>query len=177
VITGVIKANFPSRISFQVSSKIDSRTVLDMNGAEQLLGNGDMLFLPADRAEPIRIQGAYLSGEETAKVVEYLREAGRRLNAEEVAPPVDIIAEASELEIAALEERDELFFAAAKVVVDHDQGSTSLLQRRLRVGYSRAARILDQLERANIVGPPDGTKPRQVLITSDDLETLETSSL
>ncbi|CAN5873639.1 hypothetical protein BH20GEM1_BH20GEM1_07150 [soil metagenome] len=177
VITGVIKANFPSRISFQVSSKIDSRTVLDMNGAEQLLGNGDMLFLPADRAEPIRIQGAYLSGEETAKVVEYLREAGRRLKAEEVAPPVDIIAEASELEIAALDERDELFFAAAKVVVDHDQGSTSLLQRRLRVGYSRAARILDQLERANIVGPPDGTKPRQVLITSADLETLETSSL
>jgi S-DNA-T family DNA segregation ATPase FtsK/SpoIIIE len=177
VITGVIKANFPSRISFQVSSKIDSRTVLDMNGAEQLLGNGDMLFLPADRAEPIRIQGAYISGEETAKVVEYLREAGRRLKAEEIAPPVDIIAEASELEIAALDERDELFFAAAKVVVDHDQGSTSLLQRRLRVGYSRAARILDQLERANIVGPPDGTKPRQVLITSADLETLETSSL
>ncbi|HYO46618.1 MAG TPA: DNA translocase FtsK 4TM domain-containing protein [Gemmatimonadota bacterium] len=177
VITGVIKANFPSRISFQVSSKIDSRTVLDMNGAEQLLGNGDMLFLPADRAEPIRIQGAYLSSEETTRVVGYLREAGRRLNAEEVAPPVDIIAEVSELEIAALDERDELFFAAARVVVDHDQGSTSLLQRRLRVGYSRAARILDQLERANIVGPPEGTKPRDVLITSADLETLEARSL
>ncbi|HJU87436.1 MAG TPA: DNA translocase FtsK, partial [Gemmatimonadota bacterium] len=177
VITGVIKANFPSRISFQVSSKIDSRTVLDMNGAEQLLGNGDMLFLPADRAEPIRIQGAFISSEETGRVVDWLREAGRRLNAEEIAPPVDIIAEASELEIAALDERDELFFAAARVVVDHDQGSTSLLQRRLRVGYSRAARILDQLERANIVGPPDGTKPRDVLITSDDLESLEASSL
>ena len=177
VITGVIKANFPSRISFQVSSKIDSRTVLDMNGAEQLLGNGDLLFLPADRAEPIRIQGAFLSGDETGRVVDYLREAGRRLNAEEVAPPVDIIAEASELEIAALDERDELFFAAARVVVDHDQGSTSLLQRRLRVGYSRAARILDQLEQANIVGPPDGTKPRDVLISSADLETLEAGSL
>jgi len=177
VITGVIKANFPSRISFQVSSKIDSRTVLDMNGAEQLLGNGDMLFLPADRAEPLRIQGAFISSEETGRVVDWLREAGRRLNAEEIAPPVDIIAEASELEIAALDERDELFFAAARVVVDHDQGSTSLLQRRLRVGYSRAARILDQLERANIVGPPDGTKPRDVLITTDDLETLEASSL
>jgi S-DNA-T family DNA segregation ATPase FtsK/SpoIIIE len=177
VITGVIKANFPSRISFQVSSKIDSRTVLDMNGAEQLLGNGDMLFLPADRAEPLRIQGAFISSEETGRVVDWLREAGRRLNAEEIAPPVDIIAEASELEIAALDERDELFFAAARVVVDHDQGSTSLLQRRLRVGYSRAARILDQLERANIVGPPDGTKPRDVLITADDLETLEASSL
>ena len=177
VITGVIKANFPSRISFQVSSKIDSRTVLDMNGAEQLLGNGDMLFLPADRAEPLRIQGAFISSEETGRVVDWLREKGRRLNAEEIAPPVDIIAEASELEIAALDERDELFFAAARVVVDHDQGSTSLLQRRLRVGYSRAARILDQLERANIVGPPDGTKPRDVLITADDLETLEASSL
>jgi S-DNA-T family DNA segregation ATPase FtsK/SpoIIIE len=177
VITGVIKANFPSRVSFQVSSKIDSRTVLDMNGAEALLGNGDMLFLPADRAEPIRIQGAFLSGDETARVVDYLREAGRRLHAEEVAPPVDIIAEVSELEIAALDERDELFLAAARIVVDHDQGSTSLLQRRLRVGYSRAARILDQLERANIVGPPDGTKPRDVLISSTDLETLEASSL
>jgi S-DNA-T family DNA segregation ATPase FtsK/SpoIIIE len=177
VITGVIKANFPSRISFQVSSKIDSRTVLDMNGAEQLLGNGDMLFLPADRAEPIRIQGGFLSGDETARVVGWLREAGKRLNAEEVAPPVDIIAEASELEIAALDERDELFLAAARVVVDHDQGSTSLLQRRLRVGYSRAARILDQLEQANIVGPPDGTKPRDVLITSSELETLESGTL
>ena len=175
VITGVIKANFPSRISFQVSSKIDSRTVLDMNGAEQLLGNGDMLFLPADRAEPIRIQGAFLSSEETSRVVTWLREAGERLNAGEVAPPVDIIAEASELEFAALDERDELFFAAAKVVVDHDQGSTSLLQRRLRVGYSRAARILDQLEQAGIVGPPDGTKPREVRITDADLELLETN--
>jgi S-DNA-T family DNA segregation ATPase FtsK/SpoIIIE len=148
-----------------------------MNGAEQLLGNGDMLFLPADRAEPIRIQGGFLSGDETARVVGWLREAGKRLNAEEVAPPVDIIAEASELEIAALDERDELFLAAARVVVDHDQGSTSLLQRRLRVGYSRAARILDQLEQANIVGPPDGTKPRDVLITSSELETLESGTL
>ncbi|MBW3661421.1 MAG: DNA translocase FtsK, partial [Gemmatimonadetes bacterium] len=173
VITGVIKANFPSRLSFQVSSKIDSRTVLDMNGAEQLLGNGDMLFLPADRAEPIRIQGAYLSGEETARIVAFLRQAAEELGAEEVAPPVDIIAEASELEVAALDERDELFVTAARVVVDYDQGSTSLLQRRLRVGYSRAARILDQLEQAGVVGPPDGTKPREVMIGEDELESLE----
>jgi S-DNA-T family DNA segregation ATPase FtsK/SpoIIIE len=173
VITGVIKANFPSRISFQVSSKIDSRTVLDMNGAEQLLGNGDMLFMPADRAEPIRIQGAYVSTAETVRVVDYLKAAGEKLNAVEVAPPVDIIAEASELEMAALDERDELFVAAARVVSEHDQGSTSLLQRRLKVGYSRAARILDQLERARIVGPPDGTKPRDVLITAEELDHLE----
>jgi DNA segregation ATPase FtsK/SpoIIIE, S-DNA-T family len=173
VITGVIKANFPSRISFQVSSKIDSRTVLDMNGAEQLLGNGDMLFMPADRAEPLRIQGAYVSTAETVRVVDYLKAAGEKLNAVEVAPPVDIIAEASELEMAALEERDELFLAAARVVIEHDQGSTSLLQRRLKVGYSRAARILDQLERARIVGPPDGTKPRDVLITAEELDHLE----
>lgn len=173
VITGVIKANFPSRVSFQVSSKIDSRTVLDMNGAEQLLGNGDMLFLPADRAEPIRIQGAYLSGEETGRIVSYLKDAAEALNAQEVAPQVDIIAEASELEVAALDERDELFVAAARVVVEYDQGSTSLLQRRLRVGYSRAARIIDQLERAGVVGPPDGTRPREVLIGEEDLETLE----
>jgi S-DNA-T family DNA segregation ATPase FtsK/SpoIIIE len=173
VITGVIKANFPSRISFQVSSKIDSRTVLDMNGAEQLLGNGDMLFMPADRAEPIRIQGAYVSTAETVRVVDYLKAAGEKLDAARIAPPVDIIAEASELEMAALDERDELFLAAARVVIEHDQGSTSLLQRRLKVGYSRAARILDQLERARIVGPPDGTKPRDVLITSEELDHLE----
>ncbi|MGH7543859.1 MAG: DNA translocase FtsK, partial [Gemmatimonadota bacterium] len=173
VITGVIKANFPSRISFQVSSKIDSRTVLDMNGAEQLLGNGDMLFMPADRAEPLRIQGAYVSTAETVRLVDYLKAAGEKLDAARVAPPVDIIAEASELEMAALDERDELFLAAARVVIEHDQGSTSLLQRRLKVGYSRAARILDQLERARIVGPPDGTKPRDVLITSEELDHLE----
>ncbi len=170
VITGVIKANFPSRVSFQVSSKTDSRTVLDMNGAEQLLGHGDMLFMPADRAEPIRIQGAYVSTAETARVVEWLVAAGEALDAATVAPPVDIIAEASELEMQALEERDELFVAAARVVVEHDQGSTSLLQRRLKVGYSRAARILDQLERAGIVGPPDGTKPREVRVSTDDLD-------
>jgi S-DNA-T family DNA segregation ATPase FtsK/SpoIIIE len=176
VITGVIKANFPSRLSFQVSSKIDSRTVLDMNGAEQLLGHGDMLFLPADRAEPIRIQGAYVSTAETARVVDWLVAAGETLDAASIAPPVDIIAEASELEMTALDERDELFAAAARVVVDHDQGSTSLLQRRLKVGYSRAARILDQLERAGIVGPPDGTKPREVRITPDDLDRLGNSA-
>ncbi len=173
VITGVIKANFPSRISFQVSSKIDSRTILDANGAEQLLGDGDMLYLPADRAEPVRIQGAFVSTEETTRIVEYLRAAGEALGAEEIAPPIDIIAEASELEMAALDERDELFLSAARIVVDYEQGSTSLLQRRLKVGYSRAARILDQLERANIVGPPDGTKPRRVLVTAEDLEPLE----
>jgi S-DNA-T family DNA segregation ATPase FtsK/SpoIIIE len=173
VITGVIKANFPSRLSFQVSSKIDSRTVLDMNGAEQLLGHGDMLFLPADRAEPIRIQGAYVSTAETTRVVDWLVAAGQTLDAASIAPPVDIIAEASELEITALDERDELFFAAARVVVDHDQGSTSLLQRRLKVGYSRAARILDQLERAGIVGPPDGTKPREVRVSLHELDLLE----
>jgi S-DNA-T family DNA segregation ATPase FtsK/SpoIIIE len=106
-------------------------------------------------------------------VVDYLKAAGEKLDAARIAPPVDIIAEASELEMAALDERDELFLAAARVVIEHDQGSTSLLQRRLKVGYSRAARILDQLERARIVGPPDGTKPRDVLITSEELDHLE----
>ncbi|HYN19962.1 MAG TPA: DNA translocase FtsK, partial [Thermoanaerobaculia bacterium] len=113
----------------------------------------------------------------TGRVVDYLRRASEALNAEAIAPQIDIIAEASELEMAALDERDELFLAAARVVVEHDQGSTSLLQRRLKVGYSRAARILDQLEQAGIVGPPDGTKPRDVLITLDELEPLEQGSL
>jgi S-DNA-T family DNA segregation ATPase FtsK/SpoIIIE len=125
----------------------------------------------------VRIHGAYVSTAETGRIGDYLRRAGETLNAEAIAPPVDIIAEASEFELAALDERDELVLAAARVVVESDQGSTSLLQRRLKVGYSRAARILDQLEEAKIVGPPDGTKPREVLVTLDELQPLERGAL
>jgi S-DNA-T family DNA segregation ATPase FtsK/SpoIIIE len=165
VITGVIKANFPSRIAFQVASKIDSRTVLDMNGAENLLGHGDMLFTPAGKPEPYRIHGAYVSEEETARVVEFWRAKATP----GAAPPL-----ATEPTLAETDEDEEgggdgdfddaLINEAARLVVTHQQGSTSLLQRRLKVGYSRAGRLMDQLENLGVVGPFQGSKARDVLV-------------
>jgi S-DNA-T family DNA segregation ATPase FtsK/SpoIIIE len=172
VLTGFIKANFPSRISFQVASKTDSRTILDQNGAEALLGQGDMLFLPADRAAPVRLQGAFVSGRETEALVEHVR----RLAARREFAAGDTI-DLQKVESAELEEsggdRDELFFEAARIVIEHDQGSTSLLQRRLKVGYSRAARIVDQLYQHGILGPPDGSKPREVRIGLEELARMQ----
>jgi DNA segregation ATPase FtsK/SpoIIIE, S-DNA-T family len=182
VITGLIKANFPSRLSFQVYSKIDSRTILDMSGAEQLLRNGDMLFMPAGQADPVRIQGAYLSSEETERLVGHWRLEARRVldesggggeSPEGLHHPPNIllgIEDHGEEEEAGDDDRDSLFDEAAKLVVRHQQGSTSLIQRRLKVGYARAGRIVDQLERAGILGPPDGSKPREVLIGPEELE-------
>jgi len=178
VITGLIKANFPSRLSFQVYSKIDSRTILDVSGAEQLLRNGDMLFVPSGQADPIRIQGAYLSGEEAERLAEHWRSqplAEQQKEPEEGGYRPQIKSSIlKELERrnglgGDEEERDELFNEAARLVVRHDQGSTSLIQRRLKVGYARAGRIVDQLERAGILGPPDGSKAREVLVSEEDL--------
>jgi S-DNA-T family DNA segregation ATPase FtsK/SpoIIIE len=172
VITGVIKANFPSRIAFQVASKTDSRTVLDMNGAENLLGHGDMLFTPAGKPEPYRVHGAFVSEEETARVVEFWKSKVRAVALEpgqEPAPPplatspamvdrdVDEEGEGDDAD-------DELIREAARLVVAHQQGSTSLLQRRLKVGYSRAGRLMDQLEHLGVVGPFQGSKARDVLV-------------
>ena len=157
VITGVIKANFPSRIAFQVASKTDSRTILDMNGAERLLGKGDMLFLPGGQGEPIRIHGAFVSGEETERLVESIKEMN--YDAEEVAVffnRADINSEEND--------RDELFDVAVNVVAEFEQASTSFLQRRMKIGYSRAARLMDELELAGIVGPAEGAKPREILV-------------
>jgi S-DNA-T family DNA segregation ATPase FtsK/SpoIIIE len=165
VITGVIKANFPSRIAFRVASKVDSRTVLDMNGAENLLGMGDMLFLPAGKAEPYRVHGAFVSEEEAVRVVEFWR-AKAAVSA--IPPPL-----ATEVVLPELEGDaeggddfmdDELIPEAAKLVVMHNQGSTSLLQRRLKVGYSRAGRLMDQLEQLGVVGPFNGSKAREILV-------------
>ena len=165
VITGVIKANFPSRIAFRVASKVDSRTVLDMNGAENLLGMGDMLFLPAGKADPYRVHGAFVSEEEAVRVVEFWR-AKAAVSA--VPPPL-----ATEVVLPELEGDaeggddfmdDELIPEAAKLVVMHNQGSTSLLQRRLKVGYSRAGRLMDQLEQLGVVGPFNGSKAREILV-------------
>ena len=180
VITGLIKANFPSRIAFRVSSKVDSRTILDQNGADALLGNGDMLLLPPASNEPVRAQGAYLSTEETEQLMAWYRDVARlrkeAAEADGLAPLTaaeeDILAvvrahegESDELEAGDdPSERDKLFREAAMLCVQHQGGSTSLLQRRLRIGYGRAARIIDQLHLAGVLGPPDGSKPREVLV-------------
>ncbi len=157
VITGVIKANFPSRIAFQVASKIDSRTILDSNGAERLLGRGDMLFLPGGQGEPVRVHGAFISGEETEALVEAIKANGYQ--AEEVA----VFTDPGEIGVG-LQDRDELFDEAVRLVAEYQQASTSFLQRRMKVGYSRAARLMDELEQAGIVGPADGAKPRQIYV-------------
>jgi S-DNA-T family DNA segregation ATPase FtsK/SpoIIIE len=185
VITGLIKANFPSRIAFRVSSKVDSRTILDQNGADALLGNGDMLMLPPASSEPIRIQGGYLSTEETESLMEWYREQARLRREEALQRGLDPAAstEANILdEVRAQEdtgeleadeepgERDKLFRQAAELCIQHQGGSTSLLQRRMRIGYGRAARVMDQLEKAGILGPPDGSKPRDVLIDFTQLD-------
>ena len=156
VITGVIKANFPSRIAFQVASKTDSRTILDLNGAEALLGRGDMLFLPGGQGEPIRVHGAFLSGEETERMVESIKATDYQ--SEEVA----VFSEHADVN-ADVNDRDELFDEAVQLVLDAQQASTSFLQRRMKVGYSRAARLMDELENAGVVGPAEGAKPRQIL--------------
>lgn len=163
VITGVIKANFPARIAFQVASRTDSRTVLDMNGAESLLGRGDMLFIPPGKAQAHRIHGAFLSDAEIERITGYLRQF----------PPAEplIGPEAPEGEGSDFDDTDDpLYGEALRIVVAGQQGSTSMLQRRLRVGYTRAGRLMDMLERNGIVGPPDGSRARDVLVPIDYLE-------
>ena len=167
MITGTIKANFPSRIAFRVASKVDSRTILDANGAEKLLGRGDMLFMPTGRPEPIRIHGANISTEETERLVEWAR--GQDVSLESV----DLGMEEAELAIGD-GGQDERFDEALRLVVAHQQGSASLLQRRMKVGYARAARLVDQLEQAGIVGPSDGSsKAREVLVDESYLDQLD----
>jgi S-DNA-T family DNA segregation ATPase FtsK/SpoIIIE len=191
VITGLIKANFPSRIAFRVASQVDSRTILDGIGAEALLGNGDMLFIPPGKSEPARLQGAFISSDDTERLTQWYeakREARRAALAaqglvveeEPVAAEPDILEtirareaaeklgdDADEFDDA---DRDKLFREAAEVVIQHQQGSTSLLQRRLGVGYGRAARIIDQLHAAGVLGPPNGSKPREILSGLEDLD-------
>ena len=169
VITGVIKANFPSRIAFAVTSKTDSRTILDRNGAEKLLGRGDMLFLHPREPEPIRIHGAFITANEVRNIVNFVMQqpAGS-----EYKISADVQASTSRAEAGAYD-RDELFREAARLVVRHQQGSASLLQRRLRIGYARAGRLIDELEDAGIVGPYDGSKAREVLIDEEQLAEME----
>ncbi len=162
VITGIIKANFSARIAFQVSSKVDSRVILDQIGAERLLGNGDMLFLPPGKAQPERIHGAFVSDKEIARVCEFLKTQPK---------PQDDFVLPTQLneELGNYEYDDELFPEAAKLVVRANTASVSMLQRHFRIGYARAGRLIDLLERAHIIGPHMGSKSREVLATTEDL--------
>ncbi|MCA0445241.1 MAG: DNA translocase FtsK 4TM domain-containing protein [Bacteroidetes bacterium] len=176
VITGIIKANFPARIAYMVTSKIDSRTILDMNGADQLLGNGDMLYLPSGSPKPERIQNAFVSTEECEAIISHVAKQPGFISAYRLPYPPDKTAAGKtkkaigNTDAGGMEDWDDMLAEAGQVVVLAQQGSTSLLQRKLKVGYSRAARIIDQLEILGIVGPPDGSKARQVTI--DDMDTL-----
>lgn len=170
VITGVIKANFSARVAYQVATKIDSRTILDMNGAEQLLGKGDMLFLPTGSPKPIRIQNAFISTDEVEKITNYINLQSAFSKPYFLPSLYDKKKDAA---AGFLSDLDPMFEEAARVIVRHQQGSVSLLQRRLKLGYSRAARIVDQLEEAGIVGPNDGSKARTVIVENEEqLETI-----
>lgn len=165
VITGVIKANIPSRISFAVSSQIDSRTILDSSGAEKLLGKGDMLFYPVGESKPFRIQGAFVSEEEVERVVTFIKN-----QVEEHQYENHIIEEIEEGAKPKSDECDELLNEAIRIVIDTEQASTSLLQRRLKIGYNRAARIIEQMEERGIISGKNGSKPRQVLLSKEEFE-------
>ncbi|MFI5280755.1 MAG: DNA translocase FtsK [Gemmatimonadales bacterium] len=191
VITGLIKANFPSRIAFRVAAKVDSRTILDQNGAEALLGYGDMLFLPAGKNDPVRVQGAFISTEETEKLMAWFEERRlariaaqqEQMDINELEPDIIQIANQRSAEEegggengeggTAPADRDKLFRQAAELCVQAQGGSTSLLQRRLKIGYGRAARLIDQLEEAGILGPSDGPRGRDVLVGLDELDRIE----
>jgi DNA segregation ATPase FtsK/SpoIIIE, S-DNA-T family len=171
VITGIIKANFPCRIAFKVASKVDSRTIIDCNGAEQLLGNGDMLFIPPGTSRLTRIHGAYVSEKESQEIVEHLCKQGRptyddsvltygQEEMDEAGNPIDPNIQ------------DSLYNQAVRVVVSEGRASTSLLQRRLSIGYGRAAKLIDMMFHNGLVGPADGSKPREVLVGLDFLDRL-----
>jgi S-DNA-T family DNA segregation ATPase FtsK/SpoIIIE len=170
VITGLIKANFSARIAFQVATKIDSRTILDGNGAEKLLGNGDMLFLQPGQPEPVRIHGAYLSSEETDRLVRFINDQFPTMEKTESEPEEN--SEESEDDV---DLDDPLFREAAETVIRHKQGSVSLLQRKLGIGYQRAARLIDKLEEAGVVSAYDGSKAREVLVDRSYLEKMQSS--
>lgn len=166
IITGSIKINFPSRIAFAVSTQVDSRTILDVNGAEKLLGNGDMLFSPVGVSKPIRAQGAFVTEKEIKNIVSYLREYGQSPEYEqevlEFKNNKNLFIETEE------EEEDELFNEAISIINNNKQASISILQRKLRIGYTRAARLIDLMEKRGIVGPYDGRNPRKILLSEDE---------
>ena len=177
VITGLIKANMPSRIAFAVTSGVDSRTILDMNGAEKLLGKGDMLFNPQGIPKPIRVQGAFVSDKEVSEVVKFITEKnGAASYSTDVQQKLENIDNSNNTSVTISDTdnggdgRDSYFMEAAKIIIDKEKASIGMLQRYLKVGFNRAARIMDQLEEAGIVGPEEGTKPRKVLMSPEEFE-------
>ena len=172
VITGLIKANIPSRIAFMVSSQIDSRTILDMPGAEKLVGNGDMLFKPQNLNKPVRIQGPFISDGEVHKLIDFVSsQGGSEENlSNEIEEKIKEGLGAGQSG-AESDEEDELMEDAVLTVLQAEQASVSMLQRRFRIGYNRAARIIDLMEERGIVGPQDGSRPRTVLLTLEEYET------
>jgi len=159
VLTGIIKANFPARISFQVTSKVDSRTILDTIGAEHLLGAGDMLFLPPGSSKLTRIHGAFVSSSEIKRIVEFLKRQGQPAYETSI-----VLEEKKDKAGAEDEEYDEKYDEAVAFVAETGMASISLIQRRFRIGYNRAARIVEKMEEEGVVGPSDGVKPREVLV-------------
>lgn len=174
VITGVIKANIPSRISFAVSSGVDSRTILDSTGAEKLLGRGDMLYCPIGENKPLRVQGAFISEEEVEKVVSFVKDRDTSVRYEdEIMEHIESGTQSNSTSSENGSDRDELLDEAIKVVVEYNQASTSFIQRKLRVGFNRASRIMDELEASGVISAKDGSKPRQVLVSKEELGAFE----
>ena len=173
VITGLIKANMPSRIAFSVSSGVDSRTIIDMNGAEKLLGKGDMLFYPSGYQKPVRVQGAFVSDKEVQKVTDYLKDHnGDAAYSQEVVEHMNSSAAGGNMMSGSdsASERDAYFVDAGKLIIDKEKASIGMLQRMFKIGFNRAARIMDQLCEAGVVGPEEGTKPRKVLMSMEEFE-------
>ncbi|MCR5451914.1 MAG: DNA translocase FtsK [Lachnospiraceae bacterium] len=183
VITGLIKANMPSRIAFAVTSGVDSRTILDMNGAEKLLGKGDMLYYPQGAPKPMRVQGAFVSDEEVEKVCDFIRnqEYGTSSDTQEVMEAMEAgAAESGATSIGSDsgrfdDGRDQYFADAGRIIIEKEKGSIGMLQRSLKIGFNRAARIMDQLEEAGVVGPEEGTKPRKILLSMEEFEAIVNS--
>jgi len=170
VITGLIKANIPSRIAFNVSSGVDSRTIIDMNGAEKLLGKGDMLFYPVGYQKPVRIQGAFISDKEVENIVSYLKKRKKEDYDEKI---MNQLNKAVSEETKNSDDYDEIFEDALELCVKKQKASASMIQRSFRVGYNRAARILDQLHEAGYVGDDEGSKPRKMLLTEEEFDALK----
>jgi len=172
VITGIIKANIPSRISFAVSSQVDSRVILDMAGAEDLLGKGDMLFYPIGATKPVRVQGAFISDKDVEKVVDFIKSNGEARYNENIIEEIEK-SNKSDKELDEMNDEDDVdpfLVDAIEMVIDLGQASTSFIQRKFKVGYARAGRIIDQMEERNIISGYEGSKPRQVLITKERWE-------
>ena len=166
----MIKANIPSRIAFTVASKIDSRTILDMVGAEKLLGKGDMLFYPSGQSKPSRIQGAFVTDKEVEQIVDFLRKSSRPGYTQEMVDQITAVAKTTG---GLSEETDGFFEQAVDLILEKEKASVSMLQRQFRIGYNRAARLMDELERRGMVGPEEGSKPRKVLITRAQWEEMQ----